>query len=68
MVKLSLTVVEQNINNTQYCMLAIRTTEEEQTLMQYLLSLTRTLWKYLWAEVSKYQLFSFGEADFMANR
>lgn len=30
MVKLSLTVAEQNINNIKHCMLAIRTTEEGQ--------------------------------------
>lgn len=30
MVKLSLTVVEQNINNIEHCILAIRTTEEGQ--------------------------------------
>lgn len=30
MVKLSLTVAEQNINNIEHCILAVRTTEEGQ--------------------------------------
>lgn len=30
MVKLSLTVAEQNINNIEHCILAVKTTEEGQ--------------------------------------
>lgn len=62
MVKLSLTVLEQNINNIECCILAIRTTEEGQSQINAAFTEPNwNLWKYLWAEDTKYQLFSCGE-------